>query len=55
MEVRLLDEVSEDDFDSICRSCKRKMLSDGGKDEQQESSSTASSSSTVSGQAQDDV
>jgi hypothetical protein len=55
MEVRLLDEVSEEDFDSICRSCKRKMLSDSGKDEQPESSSTASSSSTVSGQAQDEM
>ena len=49
MEVRLLNEVTEEDFDSICRSCKKKMLRDGGKDDLAESSSTASSSSTDSG------
>ena len=47
-EVRMLDEVEADDFDSICRACKRKMLAENGKDENPESSSTASSSSTVS-------
>ena len=44
----MLDEVEADDFDSICRACKRKMLAENGKDENPESSSTASSSSTVS-------
>ena len=54
MEVRLLDDVNEDDFDSICRSCKKRMLAEGGKDEQPESSSTASSSTTLSEPERDD-
>lgn len=45
-EVVFLDEVTGDDFDSICQSCKRKMLSECGRDEDGGSSSTASSSST---------
>lgn len=48
-DVRLVNEVSVEDFDGVCRPCKRKMAS-MGKDESQpqaESSSTASSSSTV--------
>ena len=47
-EVRMLDEVANEDFDSICRACKRKMLAENGKDVNPESSSTASSSSTES-------
>ena len=47
-EVRMLDEVTNEDFDSICRACKRKMLAENGKDVNPESSSTASSSSTGS-------
>ena len=47
-EVRMLDEVGNEDFDSICRACKRKMLAENGKDVNPESSSTASSSSTGS-------
>ena len=47
-EVRYSNEVGAEDFDSICRSCKKKMLSEGGKDTPEESSSTASSSSTES-------
>ncbi|CAK9114221.1 unnamed protein product [Durusdinium trenchii] len=45
-EVIFVDEVKSEDFDSICRTCKRKMLSEGGKEAQVDSSSTASSSST---------
>eukprot|EP00435_Cladocopium_sp_Y103_P028860 s4486_g7.t1 len=47
-EVRFMEDVDSGDFDAICRSCKRKMLSEGGKDPDPESSSTASSSSTES-------
>ena len=50
-EVRFVDDVSQEDFDSICRACKRKMLLEHGKeDNPAESSSTASSSSTDSGE-----
>ena len=45
-EVRYSNEVGADDFDSVCRSCKKKMLAESGRDPQDESSSTASSSST---------
>eukprot|EP00435_Cladocopium_sp_Y103_P074208 s172_g47.t1 len=47
-EVRFLEDVDSGDFDAICRTCKRKMLSENGKDQEVESSSTASSSSTES-------
>ena len=50
MEVRMLDSVGSEDFDSICRSCKRKMLAEHGKEDSVESSSTASSSFTASGE-----
>eukprot|EP00435_Cladocopium_sp_Y103_P046057 s2413_g13.t1 len=52
-EVRFLDDVETADFDAICRTCKRKMLSEGGKEPDPESSSTASSSSTESAGDQD--
>ena len=39
--------MNDEDFDSICRACKRKMLLENGKEENPESSSTASSSSTA--------
>ena len=45
-EVLYTNEVTLEDFDSVCRTCKRKMLAEGGKELQAESSSTASSSST---------
>ena len=46
-EVRFADEVNVEDFDSICRSCKKKMLDQCGKEAAADSStSTASSSST---------
>ena len=46
MEVRYLDEVLVEEFDSICRACKKRMLQDSGKEAGELSSSTASSSST---------
>ena len=46
LEVRMLDEVNQDDFDSICRACKLRMAAEAGKDATAESSSTATSSST---------
>ena len=46
LEVRMLDEVNQDDFDSICRACKLRMAAEAGKDSTAESSSTATSSST---------
>ena len=46
MEVRLLDEVLIEEFDSICRACKKRMLQESGKEAGELSSSTASSSST---------
>ena len=45
-EVRYSNEIGTDDFDSVCRSCKKKMLAESGREQQDESSSTASSSST---------
>ena len=47
-EVIHLNEVNQDDFDAICQACRKKMLSECGKDASHLSSSTASSSSTVS-------
>lgn len=38
--------VTSEEFDSICRACKKRMLQEAGKDTPEESSSTASSSST---------
>ena len=49
-EVLHVDEVCSDDFDSICQACKRKMMSECGKDNLDDSSSSASSSSTASGE-----
>ena len=54
-EVLFVDEISSDDFDSICQACKRKMLLECGRDDGGDSSSTASSSSTVSGGDPDEV
>ena len=48
-EVVFTNEVTLNEFDSVCRTCKRKMLAESGKDSQVESSSTASSSSTEGG------
>ena len=45
-EVRLCNQVTSEEFDSVCRACKRRMLQEAGKDTPEESSSTASSSST---------
>lgn len=46
-EVRLYNQITNEDFDSTCRACKKKMLDKVGKNPQaEESSSTASSSST---------
>eukprot|EP00435_Cladocopium_sp_Y103_P001505 s953_g1.t1 len=45
-EVRLFNSVTVEDFDSVCRACKKRMLQEAGKDTPEESSSTASSSST---------
>ena len=54
-EVLFLDEIGNDDFDSICRPCKRKMMAECGKDDANESSATASSSSTESGEEAQDT
>ncbi|CAK9071372.1 unnamed protein product [Durusdinium trenchii] len=48
-EVFLCNTVTADDFDAICRACRKKMLAENGKDTAEESSSTASSSSTCQG------
>lgn len=45
-EVRLCNSVTADDFDSICRACRKRMIAETGRDAPEESSSTASSSST---------
>ena len=45
-EVRLCNTVTSEEFDSICRACKKRMLQEAGKDTPEESSSIASSSST---------
>ena len=41
-EIRYVDEVNVDDFDTICRSCKKKMLDQCGKAPAESSTSTAS-------------
>ena len=46
MEVRMFNALTAEDFDSICRACRKKMLLESGKETPEESSSTASSSST---------
>ena len=51
-EVRLCQAVTNEDFDSVCRACKKKMLLESGKEPQEDSSSTASSSSTVCSQVE---
>ena len=47
-EVLCLDEITADDFDTICQACKRKMVSECGREDNGESTATASSSSTAS-------
>ena len=47
-EVTHLDQVTADDFDTVCQACRKKMLSECGREGGEQSSSTASSSSTVS-------
>eukprot|EP00435_Cladocopium_sp_Y103_P016255 s3393_g4.t1 len=46
--------VTSEDFDSICRACKKRLLQETGKDTPEESSSTASSSSTNGGSTGDE-
>ena len=53
-EVRMCNEVTADEFDSICRACKKRMLQEAGKDTPEESSSTASSSSTDGAESEKD-
>eukprot|EP00435_Cladocopium_sp_Y103_P076253 s462_g84.t1 len=53
-EVHLCSVVTAEDFDSICRACKKRMLQETGKETQEESSSTASSSSTDAQESQRD-
>ena len=53
-EVRLCNTVTAEDFDSICRACRKRMLQDTGKDTPEESSSTASSSSTEAARSEGD-
>eukprot|EP00435_Cladocopium_sp_Y103_P067642 s272_g30.t1 len=47
-EVIHVNEVNQDDFDSICQACRKKMRSDCGRDGGDQSSATASWSSTAS-------
>eukprot|EP00435_Cladocopium_sp_Y103_P053229 s367_g17.t1 len=48
-EVVFTNEISSEDFDTICQACKKKMMSECGNDDAENSaSSTASSSSTAS-------
>eukprot|EP00435_Cladocopium_sp_Y103_P066733 s1270_g29.t1 len=47
-EVIHVNEVNQEDFDSICQACRKKMLAECGKDGGDQSSATASSSSTAS-------
>ena len=47
-EVLCLDEITSDNFDTICQACKRKMVLECGREDGAESSATASSSSTAS-------
>ena len=46
-EVRYADEVNVEDFDTVCRSCKRKMLDQCGKKAPAESSTSIASSSST--------
>ena len=48
-EVVHLDQVNSDDFDTVCQGCKKRMLTECGKEQGDQSSSTASSTSTASG------
>ena len=48
-EVVHLDQVNSDDFDTVCQGCKKRMLTECGKEQGDESSWTASSTSTASG------
>eukprot|EP00435_Cladocopium_sp_Y103_P012339 s5620_g3.t1 len=55
-EVRLLNQITSEAFDSTCRACKKKMLDQVGKATQAEdSSSTASSSSTDGSEPEEDM
>ena len=54
-EVRMCNEVTAEEFDSICRACKKRMLQEAGKDTPEESSSTASSSSTDGAESEKDL
>ena len=51
-EVVFLDQVSNDDFDTVCQGCKKRMLAECGRETGDQSSSVASSSSTASGSEQ---
>ena len=53
-EVRLCSTVTAEEFDSVCRACKKRMLQEAGKDTPEESSSTASSSSTGADESEKD-
>eukprot|EP00435_Cladocopium_sp_Y103_P041907 s1025_g11.t1 len=47
-EVVHVNEVNQDDFDSICQACRKKMLAECGRDGGDQSSAAASSSPTAS-------
>eukprot|EP00435_Cladocopium_sp_Y103_P075479 s103_g58.t1 len=53
-EVRLCSVITAEDFDSICRACRKRMHQETGKDTPEESSSTASSSSTDAKESEKD-
>jgi hypothetical protein len=54
-EVSYLDQVTADDFDSVCQACKKKMVAECGRESGEQSSSTASSTSTASEADRDEV
>ena len=54
-EVSYLDQVTADDFDSVCQACKKKMVAECGRENGDQSSSTASSTSTASENDMDEV
>ena len=54
-EVSYLDQVTADDFDSVCQACKKKMVAECGRENGEQSSSTASSTSTASEADRDEV
>ena len=54
-EVSYLDQVTADDFDSVCQACKKKMIAECGRESGEQSSSTASSTSTASETDKDEV